>query len=459
MIATSSSHNAIKPAPAKRSLFNRPSWSKPEALASETDLFHRSNQTYVDHAAEAERQRKRKLARREKERARRTASEERSGKRQRVLESEDDEDDTSASNDSSHHSEDEKPKKTISPTKCENATRGVSLQKSNCSPKSLSKHYEATIDADKSGLDQKQKISVSHVVDLEDEEGLSETPQEEADLKIMAPKSLRPPIEDDEVVSDEEFPELARQAREIARRKRLEEDMASSTQDPLPISQRGYSHHLHAIHQTSPPPPPPDPILQIFINSSIPGTIPLIVNRKLSQRLKDVRLAWVERQHFSSAMADNVFLTWRGKRLFDVTSCRSLGISTGPTGKMMARGDNVVDGEGRIHMEAMTAEILEAYKKAKRNEISNEEEGVDQEPAVVQQKQEPQVKIICKAKGVADFKLIVKPVRISISCASGYGLWVLVYHDIKNLQRFSAAEPHRCGEGSQLDVRWREIIA
>lgn len=409
MIIMNSSQNAAGPSLTKRSLFNKPSWSKPQALSTGADLFHRSNQTYVDVAAEAERQRKKKLARKERERARRADSEERAGKRQRVSESED-EDDTSASDEDPNSSRSENTKVSSTKTKVENRNGVVSPPKPKSSPRSLLKHDEASIAA-RLVLDQKQKPPTSHVINLEDEDENPKTLREKADLEFIPTKLATYPIEDDKSVSDEEFPELARQARERARRKRLEEDMAPATPDALHTSQDQGSQQSERLPQSTPPPPPPsDPILQILITSSIPDTTPLIVNRKLTQRLKDVRLAWTERQHFTADIADKVFLTWRGKRLFDVTSCRSLGLSAGPNGRILATGDNVLDEEGRIHMEAMTAEILEAYKKAKINDPPVEDEGFIQKDALAEQKQEAQIKIICKARGFADFKLIVKPV-------------------------------------------------
>ena len=55
-------------------------------------------------------------------------------------------------------------------------------------------------------------------------------------------------------------------------------------------------------------------------------------------------------------------------------------------------------------MEAMTAEIFEAYKKAKTPEAPAEE------PVIVEEKKEPQIRIILKARGFPDVKIIVKPV-------------------------------------------------
>jgi len=215
-------------------------------------------------------------------------------------------------------------------------------------------------------------------------------------------------------MSDDEFPELARQAREKARRKRLEEDMASAIPDPPSISQKDHQQRPQSTHQPTPPSPPADPVLDILITSTIPNTEPLIVKRKLSQRLKDVKLAWAERQHFSQDFTDSVFLIWRGKRIFDHTTCRSLGYKSSSNGRIMASRDSMMDDEGRVHMEVMTRDMFEAYKKAKVNDVLDTKKDRSQEPVIEEQKQEAQIKIICKAKGFSDFKLIVKLVRIRI---------------------------------------------
>ena len=411
------------PTATKRSLFNRPSWSKPQQLTEGTDLFHRSNQTYIDHAAELERQRKRKLARKERERASRADSEERTGKRRRVSDSDDDDDDddNGFTSDESFHKSDSKSHTEIPSVHPKNQciTRAASLPQPECSPSSLLKRDRAT--AKELKLDQGRKTATATIIDLEDEEAAVGSPSEVPAVAVKAAKPQEAPIPEDEPFSDEEFPELARQARERARRKRLEEAMVSSTPDPFPVSQDGSFQYSPNPNQATPLPLQPDPILQILITSTIPDTKPLIVTKKISQRLKDVRLAWVERQQICPEIMDKVFLTWRGKRLFDVTSCRSLGIGSGPMGRISAKGDNVIDDEGHIHMEAMTAEMMEAYKKAKICEAQPESEDTNQDAIIQEQPAEPQVKIICKAKGFPDFKLIVKSVSIQLSCRYGLG--------------------------------------
>ena len=409
MITKDPNQTAICSPPLKRSLFNKPSWSRPQALSSDTDLFHRSNQTYADLAAEAKRARKRKLARKEREKACQYAIGESAGKRRRVSEDEDNEDDDSSSDESADHSS-PREIKTSSPQPKKNRTlRSRSSQEPIHSPKSLLKRYEAKVAAIKVGQEQKPKPETepepepkfSYIIDLEDEEA-SALPGQLPTWTSVVDEPAAPVEEDNEPVSDDEFPELARQAREKARRKRLEEDIASRTANP----QDGQI----SLHGAMPSTSQSDPVLHILVTSSIDNTVPLIVSRRLSQRLKDVRLTWTKRQNFTSEFTDTVFLTWRGKRVFDVTTCRSLGISVDAIGRVSTKGDSSEEEGAQIHMEAMTHRILEAYKKAKCMETAGQEDVAAKEEAVGAQDNESQFRIILKAKGLADFKLQVRPV-------------------------------------------------
>ena len=405
----------------KRLLFNKPSWSKPQALSNGANLFHRSNQTYVDSAAEVERERKRKLARKERERVRRENSEERSGKRRRIS-SDEDENNGSSSDEKSSRVEEHKVAPTPSKKDIVSIPTPVSPQRTRVSPKTLLERYEAAVDAKVLDIEKKLKAKSSDIINIEDDESDLELQVDKDDDDLAMVNPPRPSGLDDQPPSDEEFPELARQARDKARRKRLEADIVSTTPDPSPsASSNSQLQRSQSLHQPTPPPPASDPVLQILITSTIPNTEPLIVNRKLSQRLKEVRITWVTRQQFTSDFAESVFLTWRGRRLFDVASCKSLGITVDSHGNIRTRGDSLEDLDGKIHMEAMTAEIFEAYKKARRNEVAEGTEAPAEEPVVEEQKKEPQIRIILKARGFADVKIIVKPVSHAPTLLAAYG--------------------------------------
>ena len=435
MIGEKPAQASVGSVPQKRSLFNKPSWSRPQALSNDVDLFHRSNQTYADHASEVERARKRKLARKEKERARQNEFECGVGKRRRVSEDEDDDDDESSSDSSSSSSQPSRKDIKASPTPSTNhhAPTITSPPKPIHSPKSLLRRYEAKVAASKAGQEHDQKLKVSDIVDLEDEEeDSSALPGQDSTSNSTIVKPAAPAEDDDQPGSDEEFPELARQVREKARRKRLEEDIASTAADPHDV--------LLSLHQPMSPTSQPDPILQILITSSIENTTPLIVTRKVSQRLKDVRLAWAKRQNFATDFLNTVFLTWRGKRVFDVTTCRSLGITVDTMGRISTKGGSWEEEEGQIHMEAMTAKILEAYKKAKRNEATGQEDVAVQEEAVAVKDRESQVRIILKAKGLDDFKLQVRPVRYP--CVDYLQQWLTFFSLLLSLRSLMLFVPN-----------------
>lgn len=398
---------------AKRALFNKPAWSRPQNLASPTDFFHRGNSAHVDPVAKLERKRKAKAVkkeaetRKEEEKGRQQAEAQPAGKRRRI--SGDSDDDLYGASDRDEKRGD--PNLSGIRTKCTNSQEGTAVKSSlkrEPSPKSLARRYDDSLARDRK-VETKPKPQPLTIIDLqESDEG------EDEEAKVTQVKKP-PPLEDDDFpASDEEYAELARKARERARRKRLEDDILPPNHKQSPSVETGSLPQTSFLARVSTSKSPLDPEVEILITSRLENTIPLIVRRRLSQRLKDVRLTWCSKNQFAPDMASSVFLTWRGKRLFDVTSCKSLGIAVDRDGRVLARGqdDILVDEDRKIHMEAMTEAIYEEYQKARRRATEQRHEDEEEEQAPVHQKpQDDQVRIILKAKGFADFKLIAKPVR------------------------------------------------
>ena len=447
-------------APLKRTLFSKPAWSNPQQVGTTEDFFHKSKQTYVDLAAEVEQKRKARLAKKQREQNQSEAVTERAGKRRRIS-------DASVYNSSDTDSSSENIE-TVTRTeklvtdeqsveaKLKDPSGSPSFDRSESSPTSLAKRYEDTVTA---AVRPSQK-PVSAIIDLETEDGDDEADTKEADndIEVTAFKASNPQPEDDFPASDEEYPELARQARDKARRKRLEKEVASMVPESLPTFgdrdiQQQQSHHL------SPEPllplPPLDPVVQILITSRIPNTEPLIVSRRISQRLKDVRITWCQRQAFPPDMIPTVFLTWRGKRLFDVTTCKSLGIAVDPDGNILLKGQKDIMGEEdrRIHMEAMTDEILEQYKRAKQRDVTRDDDSVAEETPA-SQRLEAQIRVILKARNFDDVKLVVKPVRFSAMPIFTCLLTYPVNINLKDGQRISFSQQGRSRTGGVSIVRW-----
>ena len=168
-------------------------------------------------------------------------------------------------------------------------------------------------------------------------------------------------------MSDEEFPELVQQARERERLKaeRLNSAKSFGEQNRIPD---GAGLPIDDIFGTGPTSISDlDPIIDILITSEMDGTKPLMVKRRLSQRLKEVRLSWCDKQILNGAPMDpsirnTTFLTWRYKEIFDSTTCESLGLKLDGHGKICSGTDGVND-EGRVHLEAWTRDSFEAYQK------------------------------------------------------------------------------------------------
>lgn len=405
-------NQAQKP-PLKRSLFNRPAWSRPQNTGSAEEIFHRSSSSYADLAAETERKRKAKLARKQTEQAKEETGNDGGGKRRR-LSSDSEEDSDQASVQLKHHtkrtsSKEEKFRARPAKPEEQKAEQPNVEKARHSSSASISKRYGNASDASISAA--QPKSGATNIIDLEDESDDASALGNERHHAIIQPKDTVPPEEDDFPVSDDEYAELARKAREKARTKRLEDDLVSAIKKPSP-SVEPESHLRCSLSAQRPtnPSATPDPEIYILITSAIENTKPLIIKRKLSQRLKDVRITWCQHQQFTPDMTSTVFLTWRGKRLFDVTSCKSLGIAVDAEGNVTTKGLEDVFGEEekKIHMEAMTEKLLEQYKKTKKRRT--EEAEVEHQPAPAPHKpQETQLRIILKAKGFDDFKLKLKP--------------------------------------------------
>ncbi|KAL4949711.1 ubiquitin-2 like Rad60 SUMO-like-domain-containing protein [Aspergillus filifer] len=151
-------------------------------------------------------------------------------------------------------------------------------------------------------------------------------------------------------------------------------------------------------------------VVQILITSQIPTSKPLIIHRKMSQSLKGVRLAWCERQGLPKELASTVFLTWRGKRLFDVTTCRSLKIETQSSfaKELSLFDDHFSNPDGyRVHMEAVTEEMLAAGRGSSPRTAGVVSTSFT--PAHSETEPQTQHEITLKCPGLDDFKICVSP--------------------------------------------------
>jgi len=230
-----------------------------------------------------------------------------------------------------------------------------------------------------------------------------------------APRRVPAPEADEGLqFSDEEFPELIQQAREREREKEQQKKRTATSFSEKNHAVKGSDNLDDIFDSGTTTPVDVDPTIEILITSKIEGTKPLKVKRKLYQRLKEVRLSWCDKQSIDGQPLDEaykatMFLTWKKIKVYDVTTCSSLGLKIDGRGRLKGAPDGI-DPEGRIHLEAWTEEAWNYYTTRKAAKQKREQGGSDDEAAAREAEENavPKVKIIMKARGMEDFKIAVK---------------------------------------------------
>lgn len=228
------------------------------------------------------------------------------------------------------------------------------------------------------------------------------------------------PVEEEDDESDEELAALARQARQ-RRLQRTHAATPDTTKSPTPREAASGSPHIgpQAV-------PLPDPPVMILVHSQIANTNPLKVYRKLSQNLREIRLAWCKRQGFDDSFTDSVFLIHRMRKVYDVTTCKSLGLETDAEGNITMKGAEGKEGCDQVALEAVTQDIYDKMLAEKDREDAKRrdkwdpaaEAGAEEEETAPEPVAEEFIGLVLRARGKPDFKLKVKPVSQSLSLSN-----------------------------------------
>ena len=368
----------------KRSLFNRPAWaSSTNAQPESKDASTFGRQQVYDDILEIQRQKREKReaklkARTEKEEAKKEqatrleAGPERKKRRLSEKDEDDSEDqDIRASSQTSRSDQDETtsvgPRKRV--TRSTPTTKKALMSESDqyTSPKTT-------------------------VINLEDDgdDGLEKSTTLTKITRKAKPSPKKPtsiPIrqESDSEEEDGYLQELKQKAREKARLQLLKSvtdrtatsasrvnDVRSPSLNP---SQVNNSHSPFSpddtAARTATPTTESDPEVALFINSIIANTKPLVVTRRISQNLQQVREAWCHKQSFESAFSARVFFTWRGVRLFNSTTPRSL-IQRLKVEAGESPNTGADPSFGKITLEAMTQEIFDERQNASQRKAALE---------------------------------------------------------------------------------------
>ncbi|TWU77076.1 hypothetical protein ED733_008058 [Metarhizium rileyi] len=184
--------------------------------------------------------------------------------------------------------------------------------------------------------------------------------------------------------------------------------------------------------------------IEILVTSVVPGTKPCCFKFLFDKQLRIARNTWLTLQHRKGVLKevekeDDIVLTWRRQRVYTFSTLLTLGIRPHASGRVRVDGNDVkglVDGRTRVHMEAWTLDLFhemereeEQRRRREAGELSDEEEA----PAAVEE--EVKIRVILKARGMADVNLTVRPettvetlitgfrTQRSIASQKDVGLW------------------------------------
>lgn len=249
----------------------------------------------------------------------------------------------------------------------------------------------------------RNKPRTNNVISLSDDD--DDDNNDNNDLYTLSPRpASKPAPTSPPPDSDEEFPELAALARERRRKRELE--AASGTP--------GSATSAAASKE-----PDFDPVIKVLVTSPLANTKPLLVHRKLSQRFMEIRQVWCQRQGFDEETSQGVFLVYKMRKLYDVTTCKSLGIRVDSEGAVLPERsrEGFADGEdevGRVHVVAVTEETFEEMKRLREEKRrgATGSEGAEEGKVEESEEEVKKIRVVLKAKGFKDYRLKVKPVSI-----------------------------------------------
>lgn len=163
------------------------------------------------------------------------------------------------------------------------------------------------------------------------------------------------------------------------------------------------------------------PVAQLLIAPEIPDANPLLVKVRIDSTIGKARTAWCGIQKYSPEMTKNVFFTWKGTRLYDSTTIKRLGIQVDKNGNVSVEGDsNLYDDVNvpKVVVEAWTEQLFQQRKREDAVEAAARRKAAEPSPEVEEREPTPEpvpqitrVRLILKAKGRDDVRLVVHRVR------------------------------------------------
>ncbi|KAF9876436.1 hypothetical protein CkaCkLH20_05844 [Colletotrichum karsti] len=158
----------------------------------------------------------------------------------------------------------------------------------------------------------------------------------------------------------------------------------------------------------------------VFVHSEIPGVDPKQFRFPLTKPIRVLRKAWMDfhsrRINLTDTEISEVFLTWRGHKLYDLSTLDSLDLP-GEYRKCKGQPEGFKDDDWKnVIMEIWTPALWEEHEKQLERqrrhdlgEFSEDEGGDDQAEVVEAEPEEKKIKVLLKTKTDEPLKTSVRP--------------------------------------------------
>lgn len=159
------------------------------------------------------------------------------------------------------------------------------------------------------------------------------------------------------------------------------------------------------------------PVAQLLIQPEIPNANPLMVKVRIDNTIEKPLRAWCGKQGFSAEMIKSIFFTWKGTRLYDSTTIKTLGMQVDKNGNVFVDGDSSIYDEVNLPKVVVQAWTDELFQQRMKEDAAAKKAAAENPPGLQEREQTPEpvlqatkTRLLLKAKGRDEFRLSVNPV-------------------------------------------------
>lgn len=176
--------------------------------------------------------------------------------------------------------------------------------------------------------------------------------------------------------------------------------------------------------------------IKVLVESTIPRTLvsgkPLTFRLTSDDQLKNIKTTWcsvMELNHVD-VTAEDVFFTWRGRRLYNTTTLRGLGIAT--MGNDLLYAGDVGDRRGfsadrrKVVLQAWTEELFEAHLAEEEKEEMRRRGELDEEEPEPSAPAEAKIKVAMRSRQG-------EPVKVTTTASSTIGDLVAMFREKRHM--------------------------